>query len=352
MQIVLISWRTLGASELLLLPSLSFLLPVCVCFFPRVVCFLAVIVVVFEVLCPSPTQPPTTTNTTATHLLPSPTTAPPLPSSFRPSGLVAGFELSFMAAPTTPRRTNHWKGGWLGAAWGRRRRGSGQQTWEIRGHSLASQLWCGPEPDSVRCCCFLSFKRALTLGDGSERNDLMSLFRSGYGSGGSREKLLLWVFAFRFWKAICFLLSWFLIVISGIFSPILICNCVVIIILLCCYYYSVPNPGRIVSQILKFKKPNHWKVVTEHPWSLSISSNITIWMQDAMNCSWTWAHGSSKSGSLQGSDAACRSAKSNSTERVYRALLDNTYHCDTRCCERPMQIGHLCCHQAYLLLLV
>lgn len=66
MQIVLISWRTLGASELLLLPSPFSRLGV---FFPpRVVCFLAVIVVVFEVLGP-PYPPPLSI---PTHLLPLP----------------------------------------------------------------------------------------------------------------------------------------------------------------------------------------------------------------------------------------------------------------------------------------
>lgn len=56
------------------------------------------------------------------------------------------------------------------------------------------------------------------------------------------------------------------------------------------------------------------------------------------------------------SQADCRevlpAASCNCADWVYRALLDTTYHCDTCCCEREMQIGHLCCHLVYLLLLV
>lgn len=109
MQIVLISWRTLGASELLLLPSPFSRLGVF--FSPCVVCFLGVIVVVFEVL-----GPPPTLRLSPSQLISSPTpnAAIPLPPSLRPSGLVAGFQSSFMAALMTwpnPRRTNQWKGG-------------------------------------------------------------------------------------------------------------------------------------------------------------------------------------------------------------------------------------------------
>lgn len=110
MQIILISSRTLGASELLLLPSpFSRLF-----FFLLVVCFLAVIVVVFEVLCPP-------TYLLLLHRCHSST------SSLLPSGLVAGFESSFIAASTTwpnPQRMPASRGGWLGnlgrSGWGGR----------------------------------------------------------------------------------------------------------------------------------------------------------------------------------------------------------------------------------------
>lgn len=87
MQIALISWRTLGASELRLLASLLSL--ACVCFFHCVVCFLAVIVVVFEVLCPPPTTTPTTTRL--------PPQLPPFLSLPFPAPLVSWLESSLLS---------------------------------------------------------------------------------------------------------------------------------------------------------------------------------------------------------------------------------------------------------------
>lgn len=181
MQIALISWRTLGASELRLLASLLSL--ACVCFFHCVVCFLAVIVVVFEVLCPP--QPPPQPQ----HVFP-PNCRHSSPSLFPPHwsrgwnqvffhGGAGDLDYPSTDQPVERRLTGSClEGG----------RSSRLQTWEIWGHFLASQLWCGPEPDfhSVRCFVFSS-KRGLTLasvGCGNamdlrcnfERNNLRSLF--------------------------------------------------------------------------------------------------------------------------------------------------------------------------------
>lgn len=166
MQIVLISWRTLGASELLLLPSPFSRLGV---FFPpRVVCFLAVIVVVFEVLAP-PYHPPLSI---PTHLLPLPQryhSTHSLPLSAPPVWSLDSSPLSWL---------RWWPGLTLGGQTSGREadwelpggRSGGLQTWGIWGiwcHFLASQLWCGLEPGLTQSeGCFFFVKGSLTLGSG------------------------------------------------------------------------------------------------------------------------------------------------------------------------------------------
>lgn len=104
------------------------------CFFSLlVVCFLAVIVVVFEVLCPP-------TYLLLLHRCHSST------SFLLPSGLVAGFKSSFIAASTTwpnPQRMPASRGGWLGnlgrSGWG----GGGRSGVLVPLPGISILMWAG-----------------------------------------------------------------------------------------------------------------------------------------------------------------------------------------------------------------
>lgn len=193
MQIVLISWRTLGASELLLLPSLSFLMPVCVFFPPRCLfsccnccCFWSLVQPPHHHLDTSPSHPHRRHS--------SPFLSPPLWSGGWIQVVFHSCADDLLSPSTDTPLEGKLTGSRLLGRWAERWAADGRDPGPLSG--ISTLMWAGARLSQMFVCFFLSSRRGLTLGfdnDGSElhcsceRLSISSLFISGYRSGGSSE---------------------------------------------------------------------------------------------------------------------------------------------------------------------